>query len=121
MQSGPGLIQGSDRSKWQKIAVSSAAQGRLQFHNTLCFQPGPTSYSTSCVDTDSPVSSFRILVYEPMLRNIKKCTVEEGRRRTRDQTWDVSLHELDKFIGLLVARDVIGGQNFPLKSFWGKS
>ena len=55
VQSRPGLIQGRDGSKWRKIAVSSAAQGRLQSHNILRFQPGPTSYSTSCVDTDSPV------------------------------------------------------------------
>ena len=55
-----------------------------------------------------------------MLRNIKKCTVEEGRKQTEDQTWDVSLYELNKFIGLVVARGVIGGQNFPLKRFWGK-
>ena len=33
----------------------------------------------------------------------------------------MSLHELDKFIGFVIARDVIGGQKFSLKSFWGKS
>ena len=53
-----------------------------------------------------------------MLRHKKKCTVEEEQRRTGDQTWDVFLHELDKLIGLMVARGVIGGQNFTLKSFW---
>ena len=121
VQSRPGLIQGRDGSKWRKIVMSSAAQGRLQSHNILRFQPGPTSYSTSRIDTDSPASSFRILFDEPMLRNIKKCTVEEGRRRTGDQTWDVSLDKLDKFIGLVVARGMIGGRNFPLKSFWEKS
>ena len=117
VQGGPGLIQGRDGSKSRKIAVSSAAQGRLQSHNILRFQPGPTSYSTSRVDTDSPVSVFRILFDKPMLRNIKKCAVAKRRRRTGDQTWDVSLHKLEKFIGLVVARGVIGGQNFPLKSF----
>ena len=29
LQDGSGLIQGSDGSRWQKIAVSSTAQGRL--------------------------------------------------------------------------------------------
>ena len=86
VQGGPGLIQGRDGSKWRKISMSSAAQGRLQSHNILQFQPGSTSYSTSRVDTDGPVSLFRILFDEPMLRNIKKCTVEEGQRRTGDQT-----------------------------------
>ena len=107
--------------KWRKIAVSSAAQARLQSHNILRFQPGPTSYSTNRIDTDSPVSSLRILFDKPMLRNIKTCAVEEGRSRTGDKTWGVFLHKLDKFIGLLVARGVIEGRNFPLKSFWVKS
>ena len=86
VQGGPGLIQGRDGSKWRKIAESSAAQGRLQSLNILRFQLGPTSYFTNCVDTDSPVSSFRMLFDKPMLRNIKKSTVAEGQRRTGDQT-----------------------------------
>ena len=101
--------------------MSPAALGRLQSHNILRFHHGSTSYSTSRVDTKSPVTSFRILFHEPMLRNIKKCTVKEGRRQTGNQTWDVSLHELDKYFGLVVARGVIRGRNFPMKSFWGKS
>ena len=72
VQSRPGLIQGRDGSKWRKITVSSAALGQLQSHNIPRFQPGPTSYSTSRIDTDSPVSSFPILFDKPMLRNIKK-------------------------------------------------
>ena len=56
-----------------------------------------------------------------MLRNIKKYTVEEGRRRTGDQTWDVTLDELDQFIGMVTARGVTGGCNFPPKILWGKS
>ena len=67
VQGGPDLIQSRDGSKWRKIAVSSAAQGRLQTHNILRFQPGPTSYSTSRVDTDIPVSSFPILFDEPIV------------------------------------------------------
>ena len=35
VQGGQGLIQGRDGSKWRKIVVSSAAQGRLQSHNIL--------------------------------------------------------------------------------------
>ena len=86
VQGGPGLIQGSDGSKWRKIAVSAAAQDRLQSHNILRFQPGFTPYSTNRVDTDIPVLLFWIPYNEPMLRNIKKCTVKKGQRRTVYQT-----------------------------------
>ena len=77
VQGGPGLIQGRDESKWRKISMSSAAQGRLQSHNILQFQPGSTSYSTSRVDIDSPVSLFRILFDEPMLRNINNAQLKK--------------------------------------------
>ena len=79
VQGGPGLIQGRDGSKWRKIAVSSATQGRLQSYNILRFQPEPTSYSTGSVDTDSPVSSFRILFDEPMLRNINNAQMKKDK------------------------------------------
>ena len=79
VQGGPGLIQGRDGSKWRKIAESSAAQGHLQYHNILRFQPGSTAYFTNRVDTDSPVSSFRILFDEPMLRNIKKTQLKKDK------------------------------------------
>ena len=32
----------------------------------------------------------------------------------------MSKHELDQFIGLVIARGVIEGRNFPLKKFWEK-
>ena len=78
-QGGPGLIQGRDGSKWRKIAVSFAAQGRLPSHNILQFQPGPTSYSISRVDTDSPVSLFWILFDESILRNIKNAQLKKNK------------------------------------------
>ena len=36
--------------------------------------------------------------------------------------WDVALDQLDKIVGLVVARGVIGGLNFPVvKSLWERS
>ena len=80
--------------------------------------PGGTSYATSRVVSDSQLTSFRILFDEPMLRIIRQCNVEDGRRQTGDQASDVALFELEKCICLVVARSVIGGRSFPLKSLW---
>ena len=35
--------------------------------------------------------------------------------------WDVTLDELDKIVGLVVARGMIGGLNFPVKNLWARS
>ena len=72
-------------------------------------RPGPTAYASSRIISDSPLSSFRILFNEPMLRNIQKCTIAEAQRVTSDPNWKIFLDELEKFLGLIVARGVIGG------------
>ena len=53
-----------------------------------------------------------------MLRHIRKCTITELQRVTGNDKWSVSLDELDKIIGLVVARGVIGGRTFPIKNLW---
>ena len=49
----------------------------------------------------SPLSSFRILSDEARLRNIRKCTVVETLCISDKINWDVTLDELDKFVGLI--------------------
>ena len=56
-----------------------------------------------------------------MLRHIQKCTIAEAQRVTNDTKWTVTLDELDKFIGLVIARGVIAGRNLPIKSLWDQS
>ena len=49
----------------------------------------------------SPLSSFCILFDEARLRNIRKCTVVETLCISDKINWDVTLDELDKFVGLI--------------------
>ena len=63
------------------------------------------------------MSSFRILFDEAMLRNLQRCTIAEGHRVT-GADWNVSLEELEKFMGLVIARGVVGGRTLPIKSMW---
>ena len=110
-----------DGSVWLKASVPQVLRGRLQQQNVLRIRPGPTFYSTARVMRDTPVSAFRVLFDEAMLRNIQKCTNAEAQRCTNDKNWSVTLDELDKFLGLVIARGIIGGRNMPLKSMWDKT
>ena len=58
---------------------------------------------------------------EPMLRNIQKCTTAEAHLAIGKNSWMVTLDEIDKFVGFIVARGVVGGRTLPIKSMWGKS
>ena len=82
--------------------------------------PGPTAYAFSGIISDSPLSPFRILFNEPMLRNIRKRTIAEAQRVTSDPNWRTSLDELEKFLRLIIARGVIGDRTLPILSMWNR-
>ena len=79
-------------------------------------RPDPTAYAASRIISDSPLALFRILFKEPMVRNIQKCTIAEIHRVTGDPNWRISLHELKKFLGLIIARGVIVGEALSILS-----
>ena len=55
-----------------------------------------------------------------MLRNIQKCTIAEAQRVTGDPNWKISLDDLEKFLGLIIARGFIGSQTLPILGMWNK-
>ena len=81
-------------------------RGRFQQQNVVNVRPGSTAFATNRVIEDRQSSSFRIILSEAMLQNIQKCTIYETQRVTGDVNWNVTLHELDKFIGLIITRCV---------------
>ena len=83
-------------------------------HNKLPL--GPTSYAAHRIQQNSVVSFFRIIFNEPMLKNVRKCTITEAQRVTINDKWSVSLYDLDKVIGVIIARDVNDGCLLPIKS-----
>jgi len=56
-----------------------------------------------------------------MLQNIQKCTIYETQCVTGDVNWNVTLHELDKFIGLIITWDVLGQRDLPCSGLWNTS
>ena len=53
-----------------------------------------------------------------MLRNIRKCIVVETLCISDKINWDVTLDELDKFIGLIIAREILGQRDLPVEGLW---
>ena len=71
-------IVSRDGSRWQILHPSQRYQGCMQKQNVVKIRPGPTTYSASRVNLNHPLSSLRIFINEPMLRNIRKCTEAEA-------------------------------------------
>ena len=120
MQKNLGLI-GKDGTAWQALASFYVLRGRLQQQNIQNFKPGPTAYATSRIIESSPMSSYRALFGKAMLRSIKKCTVAKAHRVLGETNWDVILDELEKFIGLAIAKEILGESGLPLESLWDSS
>ena len=111
-------ILSRDGSRWQILDSSQRSQGRMQKQNVVKIRPGPTAYSVSRANLNDPLSSLRIFINAPMLRNIQKCSKAEAQRVTKNPNWTISLDDLEQFIGFIIARGAIGGRNLPIKSMW---
>ena len=87
-------LLGKDGSHWRRSVPSQVTAGRLQQHNIVKICAGPISYSTSHII--HLFSLFRILFNELMLKNIQKCTTADAHRAIGNNSWTVTLDELDK-------------------------
>ena len=107
-----------DGTAGQALAISHVQRGRLQQQNKLSFKHGPTAFGTCRITESSRLSLFRRLFDEAMLRDIGKRTVAEAHRVFARMNWDMILDELDKFIGLVIARGILGQRGLSIEILW---
>ena len=53
-----------------------------------------------------------------MLKNIRKCIVVETLCISDKINWDVTIDELDRFFGLIIARETLGQRDLPVEGLW---
>ncbi|GFY35849.1 hypothetical protein TNCV_4842251 [Trichonephila clavipes] len=64
---------------WKSIFSGSCMGGRIAEHNVFKEKSGPTSYAKRNFENGYTISSWRLLIDEPM--HIKNCTEEEAHRQ----------------------------------------
>ena len=102
---------------WKQIN-SIASRGRAAAKNVFSERTDPTTYAQRGIRPQSPLSAFRLFIDEPMLRSILKFTVNHG--KADNPNFSVEIRELEKFIGLQIARRVLVEKNTPIYQFWSK-
>lgn len=107
----------ADKTKWTRIPEGNPT-GRRNSVNVLTETAGPTGLAIRQVDPASPSSALRLFVNEPMLRLVKKYTELEARRVLSDDSWTVSLEELDAFIAILYIRGAFRYSALPFGLMW---
>lgn len=111
-------LRGRDGTLWSEIP-SGTTCGQTSLHNIMRIAPGPTSYACSRIVRGSPLSAWRVLFDETILRNIRRCTLAEASRQMNDE-WDLSLHDLEKTFGLLYAKGLLMSSKTPVRLLWSE-
>ena len=62
-----------DGTVWKRITAGEVVSGRLQQQNVLKEIPGPTSFAKRCIEDDSVLIAFFLLIDPQMLRHIQTC------------------------------------------------
>lgn len=106
----------ADGTVWLKFD-EGGIPGRLP--STCVFKgvKGPTGYAKRNIMADNLVSAFSLIIDNYIIKHIKKCTEEEG-RRILGYAWTTTLPEIRAFIGILYARGAYEAKNLKLSYLW---
>ena len=98
---------------WRRFQEGQSSRGQFPSGNVFTPKPGPTAYSCRQVMKESPLSTFQLYIDETMLKSIQNYTIHHA--HLDDKNFNCPLEELEKFIGLQIARDVLERKNTPVK------
>ena len=71
-----------------------------------------------CVCAGNPASAWRLVINNYTVHHIRKCTVSEAHRQMQNQTFALTVEELESFIAVMYARRVTGKSALPLQEIW---
>ncbi len=111
---------GRDGTKWETVHSVIRTPGRLAQQNVIHEIAGPTSYAKRMIN-ESFVSAWRLIINEPMLKLIKKCSDTETNGQLQHNRWSVTFEELDAFIEFLYACGALVAKNLPIYSLWSNT
>jgi len=112
------ILTAPDGTEWRKITPGDHSAGRRSQQNILREAPGPTPFAKRNVVAGSPASAWRLLIDSYILKLIVKCTVTEAHRQLQNQTFALTIEELEAFIAVMYARGVAGKSSLPLHDLW---
>ena len=92
-----------DGTTWTKAEVNSSGSGRPPSRNLFSKSPGIKPFAKGKIDSE--VSAWRLLFTPRMMKLILDCTIEKGKES--DESFSLTLDELESFIGLLYLRGVL--------------
>lgn len=110
----PLQVKGRDGTTWNLITSNPHTVGRAAAHNVFTASPGCRPSVAASIS--SPYDAWKHFIDEPMLRQIVNFTNDEAARQG-DDTFSLTLQELESFLALQYARGLYG-KNHPVSFLW---
>ena len=95
-----------------QTGTNDSQLGYVSSHNILC-----QSYTSHNVEQNSAHSCFHLFLDEPILWHVQHCTETQG-KEVKGDSWNLSIDELELFLGLVIACGIVGSHTMPLLEFW---
>ena len=99
---------------WNKLKRQTFAAiypKRIFWSNLLCLKN---------VRTNSPASTWRLIIDRFILENIQSCTIPEAQRQARCKDFTLTVEELEAFISIMYVHGVTGKNDVLLTDLWNK-
>lgn len=116
----PATLVARSGTEWTRITGQRRLQGRVPALNLFRARSGPTPYAIRGIVANSPLSAFRLFLNEPMIRCIQRHTNCHAQTSQPPSAHRVNQSQIEKFIGLQIARGVLCSSNTSIKSLWNK-
>lgn len=111
------LVSKDGKEIWSTQPVNSLI-GKTNRQNILIENAGPTRRMIKSLG--SPMSAFLAFITDEMLSKICKYTNMEGRKLLNENFSEVSVKELQQYIGLVLLAGVYRGNKEPINHLWNE-
>ena len=100
------VLTAKNGNKWKKVQVGEQYTGRLASHNILKECPSPSSYARRNIQVASPAIAWLLFIDRFILEHIRKCTITEAHRQTKNEEFCLTNNELLAFTADMYSRGV---------------
>lgn len=114
------VVAAPDQTQWQVVETNISSSGRRGEQNVLKVIPGPSPHAKRFIVGGIVSTTWRLLIDDGTLKHIRKCTEMEARRVLQTDEWNLSISELDAFLGVLYLRGATESKGMEIDFMWSE-
>ena len=105
---------GLDGIEWHQLTLGEYSSERFSQQNILMGSSDPSPLAKRSVCAGSLASAWLLLV----VNHIRKCTATEVHQQMQNQTFPLTVEELESSVAVMYARGITGKSGLALQEIW---